>query len=42
VNTSNEAMLVENYETMLIDDKLGDKKTIKMKFARRLISHSLI
>jgi hypothetical protein len=33
VNISNKAMLIESYETMLINDKLENKK-IKMKFAK--------
>jgi hypothetical protein len=33
VDTPNEAMLIEGYETMLVNGKLGDK-TIKMKFAK--------
>jgi hypothetical protein len=34
VDTPNEAMLIESYGTMLINGKLGNKKTIKMKFAK--------
>ncbi len=34
VDIPNDKMLVENYETMLINDKLEDNKTIKMKFAK--------
>jgi hypothetical protein len=33
VDTSNDKMLVENYETMLINDKL-ENKTIKIKFSK--------
>jgi hypothetical protein len=33
VNTSNDKMLIENYGTMLVNDKL-ENKTIKMKFAK--------
>jgi hypothetical protein len=34
VDTPNGKMLVEGYGTMLVNGKLGDKKTIKMKFAK--------
>jgi hypothetical protein len=34
VDTPNGKMLVEGYGTMLVNGKLGDKKTIKMEFAK--------
>ncbi len=34
VDISNDKMLIEDYDTMLVNDKLEDNKIIKMKFAK--------